>query len=557
MASLNEDLKKTAEKQKEDLAMLEKSREKQSAALKETEARLKELQESAKVQEDPVQSSFLDVSGDADFLAPLRKAAAEAKAFAEKIRKESHSSSTSSSFVETAGGEEDYASKAERSLAMARQALSKLDADLASQKRELETQLAKAEKEEEALREGAPSFLQTEAKQQYDPLSPQALAEWREKFNAQLQRAREAAGITTPFKSSSLVQLSDTSSSDEKLKEDEEKVARLQEAFNTQMAKLKEDNAAMLAEAQAQIEKAKTMKTKLEADLRAGSSFLQASDDATSHHHFNAEAEKEKILALQRKWQAEAAQLSAPSQPSEAEKQLMHLIEEQKTKQATAQAELERLKQKLHKDIEALHKDISVSALSTQQPSFLQETVAAQIKQDDDEDSDDDMDDANLELANFDDMDNSSFLETNMDFFEAARELIEQIKHFATTEEEAASGVDTPSVAESAEVSDEAEIPEVAEAKSANTNVEVTQPEAKAEEEKAVAVEADVEVKEEPKAEILAEVEEVASTTPSFVELSSKDAADSALARAEEGLKKLQEKLRQQSANLASYSVNI
>ena len=364
MASLNEDLKKTADKQKEDLAMLESSREKETVALKETESKLKQLQETAKV-EAPVPSSFIDQ----DFLAPLRKAAADAKAFAEKIRKESQQSkfsSSASSFIE--GGEEDYAGKAERSLAQAQQALSKLDADLASQKRELEAQLAKAKKDEEALREGTAfhaSFLQTG--ETYDPLSPQALAEWREKFNAQLQRAREAAGIKTPFKSS-LVQL-DNTNMDEKLKEDENKVARLQEEFNAQMAKLKDDNAALLAEAQTQIEKAKNMKAKLLSDMQA-SSFIQDSD--STKHKFNAEAEKEKILELQRKWQAEAEQLTAPSQPSEAKNQLMKLIEDQKTKQASAQAELDRLKQKLHKDIEALHKDMAATQFANQ-PSFIQE----------------------------------------------------------------------------------------------------------------------------------------------------------------------------------------
>lgn len=376
MAKLNEDLKKTAEKQKEDLVMLEKSREKESSALKATENQLKQLQDKAKV-EAPLPSSFLEDPSQADFLGPLRKAAAEAEAFAKKMHEESQM--RISSFLE--GGEDDYASKAERSLAMARQALSKLDTDLASQKRELEVQLSKAEKDEEALKEGASlhaSFLQTGT--QYDPLSRAALTEWREKFNAQLQRAREAAGIKTPM--TSLVEL-DTSETDEKLKEDENKVARLQEAFNSQMEKLKSDNAALLSEAEAQIEKAKKMKSKLDADLRA-SSFIQGDSGS---HRFNADAEKEKILALQHKWQSEAKQLAQPSQPSEAEKQLSHLIEDQKTKQATAQAELERLKLKLHKDIEALHKDMSMSAFSTKTPSFIQEKVqvASKLRNDDDD----------------------------------------------------------------------------------------------------------------------------------------------------------------------------
>jgi hypothetical protein len=538
MASLNEDLKKTAEKQKEDLAMLEKSREKETAALKETETKLKELQETAKV-EAPMPSSFIDQ----DFLAPLRKAAADAKAFAEKIRKESQESrfgQASSSFLEE---DNDYAAKAERSLAMAQQALSKLDADLASQKRELEAQLAKAKKDEEAVREGTAfhgaSFLETE--QMYDPLSPQALAEWRDKFNAQLQRAREAAGIKTPFKSS-LVQL-DTSM-DEKLKEDENKVSRLQEEFNAQMAKLKEDNAAMLAEAQAQIEKAKNMKAKLLSDMQA-SSFLEG---PSGHAKFDAEAEKQKIMELQRKWQAEAEQLTAPSQPSEAENQLMKLIEEQKTQQASAQAELDRLKQKLHKDIEALHKDMTASSLAAQ----------------------------------------PSFVETRMDFMDLARDIVEKLHQFTAIDSDSEStkptiALKTPAVEpvdaseaaletvkETEPIMEAEEVPAAKESDSSAVEVKPSNPDSQANtDEKATesAPKADAEVAEAPVPEASASAEAVApkpeilaETTPvqaSFVELAARDAADEALARAEQGLKKLQEQLRQQSSKLSSYGVTI
>jgi len=508
MATLNADLKATAEKQKQDLQLLESSRAKETAALKNTEAKLKELQNTATatetehVNEKLVSSSLIEVAG-SDFLAPLRKAAADAKAFAEKIRKESQLSrlGKSSSFLEGEIGEEDYASKAERSLYVARQALSKLDADLASQKHDLEIQLAKAQKDEEALRDGGVaggvSFLQTE--QQYDPLSPQALAEWRQKFNTQLQRAREAAGIKTPFKSSSLLETGFSAEmADEKMKEDENKVARLQEAFDAQMAKLKEDNAAMLAEAQAQIEKAKNMKIKLEADMRA-SSFLENPTGSSNTHHFNAEAEKEKIQALQRKWQTEAAQLTNPNnrQPSEAEKQLMNLIEDQKNKQATAHAELERLKQKLHKDIEVLHKDMSLS------PSFLQVDNEAQSELGYDEED-------------YDDDEFSSFLESKMDFMEVAKDLFEKLKAFTNTDQMEA----------------EPEIEAFPETDAS----------------------ADMAVAEEPAAvAVLGDVEEPVAVAPSFVELSSRDKADDALARAEEGLKKLQEKLRQQSADRAAY----
>jgi vacuolar-type H+-ATPase subunit I/STV1 len=106
------------------------------------------------------------------------------------------------------------------------------------------------------------------------------------------------------------------------------------------------------------------MKSKLEADMRA-SSFVETKNT------FDVNAEQEKIKELQRKWEREAMKLGEPSPPSQAEIELNSLIEQQKAKEATAQAELEKLKDKLNKDIEIMHRDM---AINTQGVSFLQES---------------------------------------------------------------------------------------------------------------------------------------------------------------------------------------
>ena len=355
MAALNSDLDKSAQKQKEDLALLETSRQKESDALRATEKKLQDLQKHTPKVQTPVVSSFIDE----DYLAPLRKAAEAAKAFAEKIRAQTADASRGS-LLQEGQGSEDFASKAEHSLSLAQQALSKLDSDLAAQKRDLEVETAKAKQDEEALRSATHmSFLQTG--ESFDPLSPKALAEWREKFQAELERARLAAGINTPFKSS-FAQL-DTST-DEKLKEDERNVARLQEAYDNQMAKLKQDNAALMAQARAEIDKAKEMKSKLEADMRA-SSFME------TKHTFDVNAEQEKIKKLQAKWEKEAMTLGEPLEKS---KELRAMIDHESARQATANAEIERLQHKLNDDLEVMQKDMVVNKGATV-PSFIQESA--------------------------------------------------------------------------------------------------------------------------------------------------------------------------------------
>ena len=337
MASLNSELSNSAKKQRTELALIERQRESEEAQLATAERKLKEK----KAAVAPL-ASLLETGTQEDFLVPLRKAAAEAKAFAERMRKEAMSGMVAPSFLEEG---EDFQVKAERSLAMAQQALSKLDADLASQKRELETETARARQEDEELRSPvAASFLQTG--DSYDPLSPQALAEWRDQFTAKLQKAREAAGIHTPFHSS-LIQ---SESNEDRLREDERKVARLQEDFDSQMGKLKQDNEAMMERAREEIAKAKEMKSKLEAQSKA-SSFVQ------TQRAFDLSKEHEKIKELRQKWHEEAEKLGQ-AKASDAEAELKSLVAQQDAKQQAAEVELGRLKEKLDRDLASMHKGL-------------------------------------------------------------------------------------------------------------------------------------------------------------------------------------------------------
>jgi hypothetical protein len=357
---LHEDLDKAMQRDKSELSMLERHRKEEDAKLEETEARIKELA-SQKVEEP---ASFLERSSKAnldEILAPLRKAAEEAKHFAEEMRSHAHFK-LPSAFIQT-GAEEDKATKA---LSLAEQALKKLDVDIAAQKKEL------IEEEEKAKKEGFPpvdedsiaaSFLQV--KSGFDPLSPQALADWRDRFELQLQKAREAAGIHTPMHSS-LAQLSVNSLGDsEQLREDERLVEKLEAQYNQQMQKLKEDNAELLARAKEEMERAKEEEGKVKRML-AQSSLLQTGQK------YDPAKEEAHIRELERKWIREAESIVAPPAVVQQDNELQALIEQQRVKEAEAEAQLEQMKKKLDKDIEIMHKDLASSSLSRRPASFLE-----------------------------------------------------------------------------------------------------------------------------------------------------------------------------------------
>jgi hypothetical protein len=357
---LHEDLDKAILKDKSELSMLEKHRKDEDSKLEETEAKIKALA-AQKPEEEP--SSFLEKSSKADLneiLAPLRKAAEEAKHFAEEMRSHAHFK-LPSAFIQT-GGEEDKAAKA---LSLAEKALKKLDDDIAAQKKELIEEAEKAKKEgfPPVDEDVAASFLQTGSG--FDPLSPQALADWRDRFELQLQKAREAAGIHTPMHSS-LAQLSLSSLGDnEQLREDERLVEKLEAQYNQQMQKLKEDNAELLARAKEEMERAKEEESKVKRMI-SQSSLLQTGQK------YDAAKEEAHIRDLERKWVREAESIVAPPSVVQQDNELQALIEQQRVKEAEAEAQLDQMKKKLDKDIEIMHKDLASSSLAHRPASFLQ-----------------------------------------------------------------------------------------------------------------------------------------------------------------------------------------
>lgn len=359
---LHADLDKAMQRDKAELSMLEKHRKEEDAKLEETQQRIKELASQKVVEDEP--ASFLQRSSKADLneiLAPLRKAAEEAKHFAEEMRNHAKFN-LPSAFLQTEGPED----KASKALSLAEAALKKLDQDIAAQKKALIEETEKAKKEgfppvdEESL---AASFLETGSG--FDPLSPQALADWRDRFEMQLQKAREAAGIHTPMHSS-LAQLSLTSMADnEQLREDERLVEKLEAQYNQQMQKLKEDNAELLARAKEEMERAKEEEGKVKRML-AQSSLLQTGQK------YDAAREEAHIRELERNWVREAESIVAPASVVQQDNELQALIEQQRVKEAEAEAQLDQMKKKLDKDIEIMHKDLASSALAHRPASFLQ-----------------------------------------------------------------------------------------------------------------------------------------------------------------------------------------
>ena len=361
--SLNADIAKSTARDRSELSMLEQSRKKEDAELKATEDKLKEL--SSNKVEFPSPSSFIQTSGATldEILAPLRKAAEEAKHFAEQMRTHGESKNPSSFIETTTSGD-----RAAKALSLAQQALKKLNADIAAQKKQL------AEEEKQAKQEGfAPvyedgespaSFLQT-GSSRFDPLSPQALADWRDKFELQLQKAREAAGIHTPMHSSFSQMKEVNFAENDQLREDERQVERLENQYNQQMQKLKEDNAELLARAKEEMERAKDEENKVKSQL-AQTSLLQTG------HRYDPAKEEAHIRDLERKWIREAESIVTPPQIVQQDNELQAMIQQQKVKESEAEAQLDQMKQKLNKDIEVMNRDLASNSIASRSASFLQ-----------------------------------------------------------------------------------------------------------------------------------------------------------------------------------------
>ncbi|KAF4683720.1 hypothetical protein FOZ63_010634, partial [Perkinsus olseni] len=178
--SLTSDLDQSTAEQKKDLELLKQNEDYQDRALENTESKLKDIAaEKITLPDAAPMSSFMQgKNGQGDIFAPLRKAAEKAKEFAQKLFNGTEASvegpagdssqvdggnnSSSSSFLEakdigyflgiagSVGSEDADTDAAERGLSMAQDGISKLDADIAAQKKMLATERAELEKEKEA-----------------------------------------------------------------------------------------------------------------------------------------------------------------------------------------------------------------------------------------------------------------------------------------------------------------------------------------------------------------------------------------------------------------------
>ncbi|KAF4661330.1 hypothetical protein FOL47_006741 [Perkinsus chesapeaki] len=254
IGALTSDLDKGTAEQKKDLELLKQNEDFEDQALEKTEAHLKEIaSEKINIPTPPPLSSFMQGKDGQDIFAPLRRAAEKAKEFAQRLLNSSQAidrvasetekkDRSSSSFLEAKdigyfldnGGnamsaEDANTDAAERGLSMAQEGISKLDADIAAQKKLLASEQAELEKQKEAnakidlgdISPAAPpvassplldpigmdssnvlpglSFLETENGVESGTgiaaASKARFGVWLQQFKAKLNKAREAAGL--------------------------------------------------------------------------------------------------------------------------------------------------------------------------------------------------------------------------------------------------------------------------------------------------------------------------------------------------------------------------
>lgn len=352
ITTLNQNIATSSAKDHSEISMLEDSRKNEDIKLRATEDRIKALSNEKITLPS---SSFLQTTTGStpdDILAPLRKAGEEARHFADEMRKKIQEKLPSSLLQSENAGE-----KAARELSLAEKALKKVDEEIAAKRDQIFEEEKKLK--EKAIGGDQPaSFLQV-GRNQFNPFSPQGLADWKDKFELQLQKAREAAGIHTPMHSS-FSQIKEVNfAENDQLKEDERQVERLENQYNQKMQKLKEDNAELLARAKEEVERAKDEENKVKSQL-AQSSFLEL-----GRRRFNKAEEKARIENLEKKWIKEAQVIVTPQN-----KELQELMKKSTDSEMEAEARLAQAKQKVQNDMEVIEKDIA--SVSPRPASFLQ-----------------------------------------------------------------------------------------------------------------------------------------------------------------------------------------
>jgi len=278
----------------------------------------------------------------------------------------------------------------DHSLSLAQQALSKLNQDLVIQRKHLHEEEARLREEEEKdglVRPQSPaaaSFLQTKIFDltklpgfggPKDPLSPEALQAWSQKFEAKLKEARDIASEGLPEdtkpSSSSFLETSDLGQwppasyveAQESIRRGQKEIERMDEQFKEGMAKLKQQNAQMMEEAKHDLEKDREIKEELEAQkikTQSGMSLLEVKEESPL---FDAKKEEEHIKDLERGWKRDAAEIAASGNVrlAQLDQEQHTLMEGIKEKEDAQNTQMDLLEQKLSKDLEKLHKDVMIA----------------------------------------------------------------------------------------------------------------------------------------------------------------------------------------------------
>ncbi|KAF4663568.1 hypothetical protein FOL47_005687 [Perkinsus chesapeaki] len=137
----------------------------------------------------------------------------------------------------------------------------------------------------------------------------------------------------------------------------EREVARLDDAFTAQFAKLKAKNLEMQAEAKAELDKALDDQAKFEAENpNIGNditSLMQLNDRAP----FNLEKHADEIRELESKWEREAKKIEATPDTSEVDSEWQNKIENLKEQKQEKDAKLQKIEQRMSASVAALKQD--------------------------------------------------------------------------------------------------------------------------------------------------------------------------------------------------------
>ncbi|KAF4702409.1 hypothetical protein FOZ63_025606 [Perkinsus olseni] len=145
----------------------------------------------------------------------------------------------------------------------------------------------------------------------------------------------------------------------DELRSREREVARLDDAFNSQLAKLKANNLEMQAEAKAELDKALDDQAKFEAEnpnlSTDTSSLMQYGGGDRSSYNFEKHADE--IRDLQSKWEREAKKLEVAADTSESDSEWQSKLDGLKEQKQEKEAKLDKIEQRMSASVAALKQD--------------------------------------------------------------------------------------------------------------------------------------------------------------------------------------------------------